>query len=93
VPESSAGILEDEGIVHSPNYVKSPRLPVEREEYPTRTIGEDVNPTLVIFGRDAFERGPISGRRCGQIPVEVGVLREREALLALEMAEVPKDFW
>jgi len=57
-----------------------------------RVIDDHINLIMVMRSRLALETNSISTPRCREPPVEVGVLRECNAILVIEMAKVPKNF-
>jgi hypothetical protein len=84
---------ENEGSFCNQDVVEGPQLPVNVEKYPARIISEDVDLALVTLSWLAPEIDIIRARRQRVFDVKVGILREFQTAMVIQMAEVPKNFW
>lgn len=85
--------FEYENPVHFPDVVKSSRIAITFEKYPTRDISENVYRVFMpIILNWESELIPGCIRRCvGKEPIKVWVFRESEMVL-ITTTEVPKNF-
>jgi hypothetical protein len=90
--KGDARTSDNENTIRDPDVVEDPWSLNTLEKYPVRVIDDHINLIMVMRSRLALETNSISTPRCREPPVEVGVLRECNAILVIEMAKVPKNF-
>ena len=90
--KGDARTSDNENTIRNPDVVEDPWSLNTLEKYPVRVINDHINLIMIMRSRLALEINTISTPRRREPPVEVGVLRESNAFLVIEMAKVPKNF-